>query len=60
MVQNARKAHVWRPQVCVPLTAACVVTTLMRGIKYWRRSSEEQESEKDNREEKMEEEGYQR
>lgn len=38
--------------VCVPLTAAWVVTALMRGIKYWRWSSEEQEAEKDNGEEK--------
>lgn len=34
--------------MCVPLTAAQVVTALMRGIKYWRWSSEEQEAEKDN------------
>lgn len=34
--------------MCVPLTAAQVVTALMRGIKHWSWSSEEQEAEKDN------------
>lgn len=40
--------------MCVPLTAAQVVTALMRGIKYRRWSSEEQEAEKDNGEGKNE------
>lgn len=40
----------------MPLTAAQVVTALMRGIKDWRWSSDKQEAEKGNREEKTEEE----